>query len=330
MPISESLPPRVLFLESVQEILAERLQAAGFICDHRYSATRENILEDIEQYTGIIVRSRITLDETFLSAAHRLRFIARSGSGLENIDTDYAKRKGIEVFNSPEGNRDAVGEHALGMLLTLFNRLHLADPQVRQGLWLREENRGIELAGKTVALIGYGQMGSAFAKKLSGMDCKVIAYDKYLAELPDQFARKVDMTAMRQQADVVSIHLPLTEETAYFADRTFFASFSKPIWLINTSRGKHVKTDHLAAAIKNGLVRGACLDVLEYEKTSLEGLELNEYPEGLRYLMSSDRVLLSPHIAGWTQESYVKLSSVLADKILLWWANGQPKKSRLV
>jgi D-3-phosphoglycerate dehydrogenase len=316
----KSALPRVLFIESVHPILDERLRENGFECDHLYTASRQEILSKLHEYSGVVIRSRIAIDEEFINHGKRLRFIARSGSGLENIDTAYAHQKDIAVFNSPEGNSDAVGEHVIGMLLTLMNRLHLANQEVKQGACRREENRGAEISGKTVALIGYGTMGSATALKLSGFGCRIIAYDKYVLHTEDAFTELVPMETVWREADIVSLHLPLTDETRYFANQAFFGRFEKPIWFVNTARGKNTDTAALVEAMQSGKVKGACLDVLEYEKASLEGLETSQFPEPLSWLMQSERALLTPHVAGWTTESYVKLSSVLADKILSWWA----------
>jgi D-3-phosphoglycerate dehydrogenase len=308
---------KVLFIESVHEILQLRLEAAGYKCDCRYEATREELLAMLHEYTGVVVRSRIKIDKTFIDASANLRFIARSGSGLENIDMAYAQSKGIAVYNSPEGNRDAVGEHALGMLLMLMNNLRQADADVRAGRWPREENRGYEIAGKTVGIIGYGLMGSSFARKLSGFGARVIAHDKYKSQFSDQWAVPVSLEELKAEADIVSLHLPLTDETHYYADAQFFASFAKKIYFINTARGKNTETSALVDALESGKVRGACLDVIEYEKSSLEGLEKDPSLTAMRDLIAMSNVVLSPHIAGWTHESYEKLSSVLADKILL-------------
>ncbi|MFM2201682.1 MAG: hypothetical protein RL040_882 [Bacteroidota bacterium] len=307
---------KVLFIESVHEILHQRLEAAGYVCERHYGKQREELMHIASEFKGIVVRSRITIDRAFIDAASQLRFIARSGSGLENIDVAYAQSKGIAVYNSPEGNRDAVGEHALGMLLMLMNNLRQADADVRAGRWLREENRGHEIAGKTVGIIGYGVMGSAFAKKISGFGAKVLAYDKYKSSFNDTYATPASLEALQREANIVSLHLPLTEETTYFANDYFFNSFANPIYFINTARGKNTKTSDLLEAFKNGKVLGACLDVLEYEKSSLEGLENDPSLTVMRDLIAMPNVVLSPHIAGWTHESYEKLSSVLAEKIL--------------
>ncbi len=307
---------KVLFIESVHDILHKRLEDAGYACDFRYEMSRVQLLEIASSYEGVVVRSRIKLDREFIDAAPNLRFIARSGSGLENIDLDYAQSKAISVYNSPEGNRDAVGEHAVGMLLMLLNNLRQADADVRAGRWPREENRGSEIAGKTVGIIGYGVMGSALAQKLSGFGARVIAHDKYKSQYGDAVVREVSLEGLKAEADIVSLHLPLNDETHYYADASFFNSFAKPIYFINTARGKNTNTQALVDALKSGKVRGACLDVIEYEKASLEGLEQDPSLTAMRELIGMPNVVLSPHIAGWTHESYEKLSSVLADKLL--------------
>jgi D-3-phosphoglycerate dehydrogenase / 2-oxoglutarate reductase len=308
---------KVLFIDSVHPVLQQRLAEAGYLCDHSYTLPRNELMMVAGEYYGIVIRSRITLDQSFIDACTALRFIARSGSGLENIDVAYAESKGIRIFNSPEGNRDAVGEHAIGMLLMLLNNLKRADGEVRNRMWKREENRGTELSEKTVGIIGYGVMGSGLAKKLSGFGCKVIAHDKYRSNFSDQYATEVSLAELQSAADIVSLHLPLTPETLHYADDPFFNAFSKPVYFINTARGKNVKTSALIAALLNGQVKGACLDVLEYEKASLEGLdEHSDFVESFEALRKMENVVLSPHIAGWTHESYFKLSDVLADKIL--------------
>jgi D-3-phosphoglycerate dehydrogenase / 2-oxoglutarate reductase len=308
--------PKVLFIESVHDILQQRLEAAGYTCDLRYDASRSEILQSADQYEGIVVRSRIAIDREWMDAAPNLRFIARSGSGLENIDVAYAESKGIRVLNSPEGNRAAVGEHAVGMLLMLMNNLRQADADVRAGRWPREENRGYEVEGKTVGIIGYGLMGSSLAQKLKGFGAKVIAYDKYKSGYSNDIVHEVTLETLKATSDIVSLHLPLNAETHYFANASFFNSFAKPIYFINTARGKNTETAALVEALKNGKVKGACIDVIEYEKASLEGLEQAPSMTAMRELIAMPNVVLSPHIAGWTHESYEKLSSVLADKIL--------------
>jgi D-3-phosphoglycerate dehydrogenase len=271
----------------------------------------EELLKILPQYEGFIIRSKFKITKEIISVCPSLKFIARSGSGMENIDLEFAKSRGIECFNSPEGNRDAVAEHVLGMILMLINKLKIADAEVRNGIWKRAENRGIELKGKTFALIGYGQMGSAVAQRLQGFDVKILAYDKY----KEQHDFKTSMEEIFEHADFVSLHLPLTAETSNIANAEWFNSFKKDIFFINTARGKCVKTVDLVSALQSGKVRGACLDVLEYESVSFENIDAQNLPEDFEYLIHSDKVILSPHIAGWTHESYEKLSTFLAEKI---------------
>lgn len=308
---------KILFLDTVHHILEERLIQLGFVCEHNYTSTKEEIEKTINNYFGIVIRSRFTIDKQFIDKALRLKFIARSGAGLENIDVAYVENKGIKIFNSPEGNKDAVGEHAIAMLLMLFNKLKQGDAQVRQGIWDREANRGLELSGKTVGIIGYGNMGSALAKKLSGFDCNVIAYDKYKVgnwklEV-GSWANEVSLEELKKKSDIISIHLPLTKETQYYVNTQFISSCKKPFYLINTARGNHVNVFDLVEGLKSGKILGACLDVLEFESKSFELEQINH--EAFNYLKNADNVILSPHVAGWTTESYEKLSIFLADKI---------------
>ena len=307
---------KVVFLDSVHPILAERLSAAGMPCEFAWEYTKEKILAALIDATGIVLRSRYTMNEELLQFAPQLQFIARSGSGLENIDVAYCKKRGIRIYNSPEGNRNAVGEHALGMLLSLMNHLHTADRDVKSGIWDREGNRGIELDGKTVGIIGYGNNGSAFAKKLRGFDVKLLAYDKYKKGFGDHFVMECAMSALFKNADIISFHIPQNAESIFMANEIFFNKFRKPIFLLNLSRGKIVETKSLVQAINSGKVLGAGLDVLEYEPSDFNSFFKNETPEDLKFLLSSDKVILSPHVGGWTAESYLKLSDILADKIL--------------
>tara|TARA_R110001592_G_scaffold344988_1_gene636615 strand:+ start:95 stop:1036 length:942 start_codon:yes stop_codon:yes gene_type:complete len=306
---------KILFVDSVHPILEERLSASNCVLNFDYQSPKKEIETKINQYQGLVIRSRFPIDKQFLDLATNLKFIARSGAGLENIDVAYAEQKGITVFNSPEGNMDAVGEQAIGMLLMLFNQLKKGDAEVKNGIWDREGNRGVEIAEKTIGIIGYGNMGKAFAKKLSGFDCKVIAYDKYKTDFTNNFVQEVDLQTLQQESNVISIHLPLTEETKYYINDSFIATCKKPFYIINTARGNHVQTSALVNGLKSKKVLGACLDVLEYETKSFETINSNELPEDFKYLCSSSNVILSPHVAGWTKESYIKLSSFLADKI---------------
>jgi len=309
---------KVLFIDTVHPILHERLVKAGFECIIGIKFSLEEVQAVLPKTFGLVIRSRFTLNAEFLANANQLKFIARSGSGLENIEQNYCKEKGITLFNSPEGNRNAVAEHALGMLLVLLNKLHIADLQIRNGVWNREANRGEELDGKTVGIIGYGNNGAAFAKKLRGFDVKVMVYDKYKTGFGDHFVQECTFEAIKEQADVVSFHIPQNKETKYWANEDFFNSFVKPILLLNLSRGKIVNTKDLVSALKSGKVRGAGLDVLEFETKSFESFFEQHLPEEFQYLIAAENVVLTPHVGGWTTESYFKLSDVLADKILEW------------
>lgn len=306
---------KVLFVDTVHSILEERLTALGFVCEHDYQSDKLTIEQTINDYFGLVIRSRFPIDETILNKAKNLKFIARSGAGLENINVAYAEEKGIKVFNSPEGNMDAVGEHAVGMLLMLFNQLKKGDIEVRKGIWDREGNRGLELSGKTVGIVGYGNMGRALAKKLQGFDCKVLAYDKYKTGFSSGIVKEVDLENLFKQTDILSIHLPLSAETHYYVNEQFINQFEKPFYLINTARGNNVCLQSLVKSLKTKKVLGACLDVLEYETKSFETIDKEELPEDFQYLAKAKNVVLSPHVAGWTKESYLKLSSFLANKI---------------
>lgn len=308
---------KVLFIDTVHEHLASHLTRMDFICEDGTYLSREDIIGCIADYEGVVIRSRIKLDKEVLNAGINLRFIARAGSGLENIDVDHAKMLGIKCINAPEGNRDAVAEHAMGMLLSLFNHLNRADREVRQGIWKREANRGVELLGRTVGIIGYGNTGRALAKRLGGFGVLMYAYDKYKKGFSDSFVVETNMESIFQEADIVSLHVPLTEDTYHLLDDKFFEQLKNPIYLINTSRGAVVDTEALVWAIESGKVLGACLDVLEYEKFNFEQIENQEIPDTLQYLLNSDKVIFSPHVAGWTLESNAKMAHVLAEKIQL-------------
>ena len=301
---------KILFIDTVHPLLKQELEKLNYNCDTAYKKSKSEIEEIISNYEGIIIRSRFKIDKQFIDKATHLKFIARAGSGLENIDVDYAENKNIHCYNAAEGNRQAVAEHALGMLLSLFNNLNTADQEIRNGVWEREGNRGIELAGKTVAIIGYGNNGSAFAKVLKGFNVKILAYDKYLKD----YSYKNTMESIYKKADIVSLHIPLTEETTYLVDDKFINSFEKNIYLINSARGKCTNTKHLVTALENGKIKGACLDVFEYEKTSFENLSQEGFTNDMQYLMNSKNTILSPHIAGWTKESNVKIAEVLLNK----------------
>ncbi len=307
---------KVLFLDKAHSILEQRLTDAGYTCIDGSEFSDSECISLALDVVGIVIRSRFRMDSEFLEHAPNLKFIARSGAGMENIDEDYCEKRAIELHNAPEGNRNAVGEHALGMLLALFNKLHTGDAEVRNGKWDREGNRGVELDGKTIGLIGYGNNGTAFAKKLRGFDVTVLAYDKYKNGFGTEFVQEVKLETLFEKADVVSFHIPQNEETIFFANELFFNSFEKSIYLINLARGKVVLTSALVNVMKSGKVLGACLDVLEYEKTSFESFFEQDVDPNFSYLLKSPNIILSPHVGGWTHESYFKLSNVLADKIL--------------
>ena len=310
---------KVVFIDTVHPILEERLSSVGFVCIDATNSDLETCYSLIQDALGIVIRSRFPMHESFLKHAPKLQFIARSGAGMENIDESYCRERNIQLFNAPEGNRNAVGEHALGMLLALLNKFIQGDKQVRQGIWDREGNRGEELDGKTVGIIGYGNNGRAFAKKLRGFDCQVLVYDKYVSNLEDNFITQVSLEQLYQEADVISFHIPQNTETLYWVNQTFFDCLTKPIYLLNLSRGKIVETQALLNAIASGQVKSAGLDVLEFEKASFENFSDSERLSVFNELIASDKVILTPHVGGWTTESYFKLSDVLADKILAFY-----------
>ncbi len=306
---------KVLHLDENHPLLETGLAALGFQNDRDHTGTRQEILEKIGAYHGMVIRSRLPIDQEMLERAKNLEFIGRVGAGLENIDIRAAKERGIFLAAAPEGNRNAVGEHALGMLLSLMNKLHTADAEVREGRWRREANRGVELDGRTVGIIGYGNTGQAFARKLRGFEVQTICYD-IVEGVGNEDARQVGITELMQHADVVSLHVPETPETIGMVDAEFLGGFAKPIWLLNTARGKCVRTGDLVDALRDGKVLGAGLDVLEYEKSSFESLfDTDGMPADLRELIRSPRVLLSPHVAGWTVESKEKLAATIVRKI---------------
>lgn len=315
--------PNILFIDSAHPCMKEVLEMNGFVCDDGTKMDVKEIHTIIHKYTGIIVRSRININKDFIDKATNLQFIGRVGAGMESIDMSYAQEKNVSCFNSPEGNRDAVGEQALGMLLSLMNNLNRADRQVRNGEWIREENRGFEIKGKTIAIIGYGNMGSSFARKLKGFEANVIAYDKYKQNYSDEFVQESSWNEIVEKADILSLHVPLTEETRYLINNSLIGKFKKDFWLINTARGPVVNTADLVLALKSGKIKGAALDVIEYEETSFESLSLKNMPAPWKYLVNNDKVILTPHIAGWTEESKEKLATVLAHKIIAFMKNNK-------
>ena len=332
---------QVLITDTPHPLLVEKLQAAGIHCDVRNGISYADALALMPEYDGLIVRSKIEIDRHFIDhIGPRCRVIGREGAGMETIDVDYAEAHGIRCLNSPEGNRDAVGEHTLGLLLCLFNKIALANAEVKQGLWRREANRGLEIKGKTVGIIGYGNMGQAFAQRLKGFGCRILYYDKYHPHPcrdgacprlnPDEETGtrpvSTSLETLQQEADIVSLHVPLTPETHYMVNRQFLSAFRKPIYLLNTSRGKVVETAALVEAMASGKVLGCALDVLEYEQMTQDGAQLSTLNSPLSTLLADKRALLTPHVAGWTVESKEKLALFLAEKIINCLSAQAPKR----
>lgn len=306
---------KTLLLDENHSLLQKGLENLGYQCDIDYSNPKKVVEAKMREYVGIVIRSRFKIDKAFIDNSPNLKFIARVGAGLESIDTEYAVQKGIHLIAAPEGNRNAVGEHTLGLLLSLFNKLNKADREIRKGKWLREQNRGIELEGKTIGIIGYGNMGKAFAKKLRGFEVKVICYD-ILDNVGDENCKQVSLHQLRKEADIVSMHTPHNELSYKMVNTAFINAFKKTFFLLNTARGTAVVTDDLVKALKSGKISGAGLDVLEYEKTSFQNLfDNNKLPISFSYLTKADNVLLTPHIAGWTVESKIKLAQTILDKV---------------
>ncbi|KQB36981.1 D-isomer specific 2-hydroxyacid dehydrogenase, NAD-binding [Flavobacterium daejeonense] len=306
---------KILHIDSNHPILMQQLQEAGFENHEDFTSSKEAIEAKIQEYHGIVIRSRFKIDKTFMDKAINLQFIARVGAGLESIDCEYATSKNIALIAAPEGNRNAVAEHSLGMILSLFNNLNRADREIRSGHWNRESNRGHELDGKTVGIIGYGNMGKWFAKKLRGFDVKVLCYD-IKENVGDENAQQVSLAELQQKTDVLSLHLPWTPDTDKMVNTNFINAFTKSFWILNTSRGKNIVTADLVEALQSKKILGAGLDVLEYEKLSFETLFQDKTtPEAFQYLLNADNVLLSPHVAGWTFESHERLAQTIVDKI---------------
>ena len=310
--------PVVLLIDTLHPAFIETLKENNVAIVEGYHLSKEEILAAENQYNGMAIRSRFKLDESFLNKLSKTVVIGRAGAGMENIDAVAASTNKIELVNAPEGNKDAVGEHAIGMLLALNNHLIRVNQEVRNCIWKREENRGVEIQGKTIAIIGFGNMGKAMAKKLQGFDANILVYDPYLTISEEEYpyVKQVTLNQVFEEADIISLHVPLTEETNQMVNDNFLNSFKKEITLINTARGKVVNTQALVNALKSGKVKYAALDVLEYESVSFENLDASKLPEAFQYLIQSDRVLLSPHIAGWTLESNIKIATTLANKMI--------------
>ena len=308
---------KILVIHKVHPILAKLLTSAGFEVDEKLGLSRNEVLELLPSYNGLIVRSALKIDKEVIEVACNLKFIGRLGAGMENIDAAYAKSKNIVLFNAPEGNRSAVGEQAVGMLLSLFNNLNKADKEVREGIWQREENRGEEVEGKIIGIIGYGNMGGAFARKISGFGANVIAYDKYKTNYSDEFVKEVSLKHLLKYADVISLHVPLQEDTLHMVNKDFIKSCKNGVYIINTARGAVIDTKELVIGLKNDKIKGACLDVLEYEGMSFENIKSNSINDNFEFLINAENVILSPHIAGWTHQSNEKMAVILAEKIML-------------
>ena len=305
---------KILHLDSNHPLLIEQLTDLGHTNHEDYNSSKKAVEAKIHLYDGLIIRSRFRIDAGFLDKATQLKFIGRVGAGLENIDTDYAYAMGVHLISAPEGNQNAVGEHALGMLLSLFNKLTISDREVRNGIWQRESNRGNELDGKTIGIIGYGHMGKAFSKKLRGFDVNVLCYD-IKANVGDENSRQVSLEVLQEKAHILSLHVPQTTATVDMVNTDFISSFKHPFWLLNTARGNCVVTSDLVKALKSKKIRGAALDVMEYEKSSFETIFSNKTPLAFSSLLKADNVIFSPHVAGWTIESHRKLAQTIVDKI---------------
>ncbi|RZA00578.1 MAG: phosphoglycerate dehydrogenase [Sphingobacteriaceae bacterium] len=303
---------RILIADDIHAIFIEQAEELGYSCDYQPEIKLDEALQIIAGYEGLVIRSKFNVDKQIMDAAAKLEFVCRAGAGMDNIDVVYAAQKNIKLINASEGNMDAVGEHAIGLLLSLMNNFNSADAQIRAGKWQREANRGYELKGKTVGIIGYGFMGKSFAKKLSGFEVNVIAYDKYKTGFSDQYAREVSMEEIVKHSDILSLHIPLTSETKGMLDDEYFFHFKKPIFFINISRGGVAKVQAVLNAIKQGKILGAGLDVLEVEK--FPALAEQTWFEELR---RSGKVILTPHVAGWTYDSYRRISEVMASKLSL-------------
>lgn len=306
---------KILIAEPTHKILQKKLSDAGFFCSYKPKITFTELEKIITDYNGLVIRSKFKITKSLIDKAINLKFIARAGAGMENIDTIYAQKKGIKCINSPEGNKDSVGEHAIGMLLTLLHKINISNSEIKKGIWNRQ-NTGTEIHGKTIGIIGYGNMGSAFAQRLKGFTVKVIAYDKYKTNYSDNYIEEVNLETLFRETDILSIHVPLTEETEFMFNDKFINHFEKSIYIINTSRGRVIKTEDLVKSMKSGKILGSVLDVLEYEKTSFENIFAGQNSSALQYLLNSDNVILTPHIAGSSDASYRKIAQVLAEKII--------------
>jgi D-3-phosphoglycerate dehydrogenase len=304
------LKKNILIVDDIHPVFIERAEKLGYTCDYRPTIKPAEALEIIDGYAGLVIRSKFNVDRKVIDTGKNLHFVCRAGAGMDNIDEAYAALKNITLINAPEGNIDAVGEHAVGLLLSLMNNFRTADMEIRAGEWKREPNRGYELKGKTVGIIGYGFMGRSFARKLAGFEVNVIAYDKYKTGFSDKYAREVSMEEIVKHSDVLSLHIPLTSETDGLVDDEYLFHFKKPIFFINTSRGKTARVSAVLKAVKQGKILGAGLDVLEVERFPVLAEQ-----EWFDELCQSGKVMLTPHVAGWTFDSYRRISEVMAEKL---------------
>ena len=310
-----STAKKIVLIDPPHPVLLRQLRELGFELLEHYQTSRAELRALLPDCEGLLVRSRLAIDQALLEVGTQLRFVARYGVGVEHIDLDYAAQRGIKVFTSPEGSRDTVGEHTIGMLLMLLNNLSRADREVKANQWRREPNRGVEIKGKTVGILGYGNMGQAFAQRLQGFGARVIAYDKYKKDYGDAFAQEVSLAELQAQADIISLHIPYEPDNHHFIDQAFLAACARPVYLINTARGTVLHTADVVAGLQSGKVLGAALDVLEYEELSFASLDLATLPAPFQYLQQADNVVLSPHIAGWSYESKKGHALTLVRKI---------------
>tara|TARA_B100000902_G_scaffold57323_3_gene64184 strand:+ start:132 stop:1052 length:921 start_codon:yes stop_codon:yes gene_type:complete len=304
---------KILFIDKVHSFLRRKLEEKNYTCDTAYNKTKTEVEKIIHNYNGIIIRSRFIIDQEFINKAVKLKFIARAGSGMESIDTQYAISKKIKCYNAPEGNRQAVAEHAIGMILSLINNIHISNSEIKKGIWEREKNRGTELANKTIGIIGYGNNGSALANMLKMFNVKILIYDKYI----DNYNDINNLKNIYENADILSLHIPLNQETYHIINQETINQFKKPFYVINTSRGGCVNTKDLVLAMKEKKIKGACLDVIEYEKSSFNKLDIIKNNNDMKYLIKSKNTILTSHIAGLTKESNIKIAENLFRKIML-------------